>query len=49
MFYYPLKSKKPNSEGGISAGRGSVLYFRPFMDYNPQYQPLSPKGKIKKR
>jgi RHS repeat-associated protein len=48
MFKYPLKGK-PNSERGMKAGNGTVQYFFPFMDYNPQYPLLSPKGKVKKR
>jgi hypothetical protein len=38
-----------NSESGNKAGKGMAQYFLPFRDYNPQYSPLSPKGKVQKR
>ncbi len=45
MFSYPLRGRV-NSEGGNNAGKGAVKYFSPFRDYDPQYPPLSPKGKV---
>jgi hypothetical protein len=48
MLSYPLRGKV-NSENGNKAGKGTVQYFLPFRDYDPQCPSLSSKGKVKKR